>query len=645
MSYQKIPSERYENLGGINENASKYLTGLMEFLNLVNFDFSTPGALTKRPGSTQYAASGTSGTINAMEELRRLNGASKVVFSTPTGIFGLQLGSTPLPLTPTFIASRPADMEMFVDWLWIAGGIGLGEAGAVKYDGATLFAMGLPTPGKDLGLLGASVHGQSTGYFLATEYVFGFVNSRGYRGPVGVNRSVNQVSVGGVSSITIVFGPGDRLGSTAYTRAQMTGIFGATAIAVYRREASTFAGLQGLPFYRLMEIPIGASHFTDTLGGVSLGAIDRAGPNPVFVLESEVRKSNTWVADLADPSGSGGSYIVGSTLPRLAPGMMEIHQNSMFYAGYTLAPSNIYFSAIGDPETVEPDYNFEVRTNDGDTVRGMKSFGSQLLVFKENSFHKVVGDNPDNYELVEISAEYGGLNNKCAVVFRGRCFFLDPKGIVAYDGSAPRIVSKRMEATFRRMNLAAARNTACAAHYDFRNQVWFSIPVDGSTTNNLIVVYDYEADAWTKYEGIQAAALLRAEAGLNTKTILFGNYSGMVHYMGPSFLSDNGTAFTLIAQPGFMQPQGRSVEALFRRLWMDVEPLTGGQTGLINVQLLSDMSNTGITTMSVYQNAFQSRLDFGIQAKAIGFIFSHRSASFGCQINGWAVAHRWLRAL
>lgn len=634
MGYNKIPTEHYQNLGGMNQKVSKYLTGIMEFLNLVNFDLSTPGAITKRDGSTQYAFSGGTQAITSLGEYNALNGASKIMFTTNNGIFSLNKGSTPISLMPTFVSGNVVDMQMFVNWMWITG-----ASGPVRFNGNSAYAVGLPSPGGQGLAHGFSTVGQSTGFFITTQYAIGLVNSRGYRSPPIRSRNVSGSAVGGLSTITLGFTPGDRLGHTAFTRADYTALFGATCFAAYRR--STTGGstlLQGQPFFHVQDFSIGASFWTDTFGDTNLAA------GEIFFSEAEVNGVlNPWVPSPTDSAGDG--FITsGTTMPLFSPRMLEIHQNSMFYSGYTLFPSSVWFSEVGDPETVQADYSMEVRTNDGDIVRCMKSLGSQLLVFKENSFHKVVGDNPENYELIEISTEYGCISNKAAVTSNGKCYFIDPKGVVEYNGAGHEVVSKRVESVFRRMNLSAARDNACAVHYDFKEQLWFCFPVDGAGYNNIAVVYDYGVDAWYTYNGFFPSSLLRAEGGLNTKAVFMGDYSGMVHYFSPSFYSDNGNAFTLIAQPGFMQPQGKSVEALFRKLWVDSD-VVSGPTGRIEVQLLSNMSSTGITTMSVYQNQFQSRLEFGVQAKAFGVIFTHSHASLPCRINGWAVAHRWLRDL
>lgn len=609
---EKIPTSHYENLGGMNEKTSKYVTGMMEFLQLINYDLNTPGAISKRPGSTQFLFAGTSGAITNMYEFQRLNGFSQVIASANTGIYAVTAGRTLSPLMTGFSNGSYCDMQTFTDWMWAANGQTF-----LKYNGSYIQPFGVPINGV---FVGASGPGASSGYFLAPRYLLGYVNSRGFYSQV--NRSVgmllfDRIASGGASRITF---------DMTLTAAGISA--GVSYFALYRNDdfsaqgaVSYFPGniqynRSGV-FYLAALIPAAATLYTDTGGNSSL-----------------VNQTITADLEFYFPS-----YLdeAGATIPRV-PTFMEIHQNSMFLAGISATPSTLWFSELANPEKIQPDYNFEVRTNDGDKIRALKSLGSQLVVFKENSFHKVVGDNPTNYELVEISTEYGALSDRAVATVDGTAYFIDPKGIVKYDGSSWKIISDRMEQTFRRMNLSSARNNCLAAHYSFRNQIWFMFPIDSATQNNVAVIYDYKADAWFKFEGFNASSLVQMEAGLGTKSLFYGGYSGMISHFSPSFLSDNGTAFSLIAQPRFDQPQGRNNTALFRRLWLDSDPVSG-LTGTIDVTILKNMSNTGITTMSIYQSQFQSRLEFGVAAKAIGFIFSHRHASLPCTINGWVVGH------
>src|SRR6185503_7868806 len=89
------------------------------------------------------------------------------------------------------------------------------------------------------------------------------------------------------------------------------------------------------------------------------------------------------------------------------PKYLEINQNYTFVAGFSNTPSTVWFSELGQPEFYNPDNFFEVRTNDGDKIFGMKSFNNQLVIGKEHSFSKLIGNSPDNFSLVDLSEDFG----------------------------------------------------------------------------------------------------------------------------------------------------------------------------------------------------------------------------------------------
>ena len=72
MSNPKLKSENYQNFGGINSKASPYLTSPIEFLDIINFDFQTPGSLCERWGSTQYIGQTFAGKISSLTEYVKL---------------------------------------------------------------------------------------------------------------------------------------------------------------------------------------------------------------------------------------------------------------------------------------------------------------------------------------------------------------------------------------------------------------------------------------------------------------------------------------------------------------------------------------------------------------------------------------------
>jgi hypothetical protein len=196
------------------------------------------------------------------------------------------------------------------------------------------------------------------------------------------------------------------------------------------------------------------------------------------------------------------------------------------------------------------------------------------------------------------------------------------------------------------MNINAAIENACGVHHIYRNQIWFAFPVDNSTVNNITVVYDYLVNGWTFFDGFSPSSFGFIKQGLNKESVWRGDYSGLVHYFGESFYSDSSQGITCMVQTRYENVGGENQTTLWRRLFLDVSPQSSGITVVINGQIFTNYnSNTASVqgTFAIYQNAFQTRTEMGVQGKAISAEMSFFSASLPLLINGYAWANRGLR--
>lgn len=326
------------------------------------------------------------------------------------------------------------------------------------------------------------------------------------------------------------------------------------------------------------------------------------------------------------------------------PSIVDTYLNRLMLAGFSATPSVVWFSDAGEPEGYEPDFNFEVRTNDGDAITAMKSYQTRFLIFKLKSFHLMIGDDPSNFDVVQVSDQFGCVNKKCVVVGGENdemVFFLDPKGMVVWNGASPQMVSRKIQPTFDTMNLAAAKTQACMVHDKIRNQIICAIPVNGSSTNNLMVVYDYLANAWTKYSGVFPSVLAAAFGYNNQKYALYGDYLGRVNYFGPSFLSDNGVGFSTYIKPGFNHDMGDSIQKQFRRLYLNVD--VPSSTMVFGVNFFQDYGSSVVLGTTMILSQFQNRIDFGISAKSVTFEMSNLQTSQRLRIHGFTIESRLQR--
>lgn len=585
MAYDKLKTEVYEMLGGMNTKVSAYANTPIEFRDLTNLNFYVPGALSKRPGNTLYGGATISGAIVSGTEFTRLSGASYLIVSANTNLYSV----TPSAFTviKTGLTNGAIfDYSTFVDRLFCGNG-----SQFFKFDGSNTYNFSLPAPPSFTAAEAAG--GSLSPGVTATFYVtYAYVNQRGYFGPAASGVTVTISGTAGGNSITY----------SGLTLSSQTTGYGVTAIALYRSGA---------------------------------GALDPA--FTTFAISSATNATDTGFA-LTNDLTSDGIFFT------LAPKYLEIYNNQLFMCGFTGSlASTAYWSEIGEPEQVNPEYFAEFRTNDGDILTGMKAYFGSLVFTKFKSVHTLTGDNPTNFSLQEVSEQFGCISNRSMVEYKNYLVWLDRVGIIRYTGANIEVFSNKMEPVFRSMNYQAAINKATAIHYRKYNEIWWAIPCHGATMNNTIVAYDYLSDAWTKYEGVEPSFLMVAEGAVGEPSPFFGGYTGTLFYFGSSLMSDYGKGgMTCSFKSAYHSPLGQTKESQFRQFYLNTTPILG-VTANITVNLYKNFGESIQVTRQMSQSPFQNRIDFGIPARSLSAEVFHFSATLPFQINGYAIASRFQR--
>lgn len=152
--------------------------------------------------------------------------------------------------------------------------------------------------------------------------------------------------------------------------------------------------------------------------------------------------------------------------------------------------------------------NFRVNQGSEDKLVALWKFdASTILCFKESSVYAVrnIYGNMADIFLDEITRGYGLKSAKAVVTVGKDVWFLsDQRGVVSLAVSesgkmqgldAP--VSEPIQSLIDRINWPYAHNSAAAWH---NNKYYLATCIDGSTTNNAILVYDFRNQAWSGYD-------------------------------------------------------------------------------------------------------------------------------------------------
>lgn len=699
-----MKSENYTNFGGINVKSDTYSTGPMEFLDIINMDFQSPGALTQRAGSTQYVSQNFSAPITGLFEYSRLNGASYVVVGASGALWagattgqsqGISLinqsatftalayftniSTTPINGTPITVAeglyyqgnanllvnaaqggfvlegttfcvnskafsSNNFSFAVFQDYLFVADGNVF-----LKYNGSTVSPVGLPPATQGFGITSSWTSSATTvvGIGVGTSTVLGFyasyVNRRGFEGPIWPLGTIDYGNLNAASFISF----GGTYAVIQYginTPSQWDiasiNLYGIAGQSIAISHQYGTANFWNLPYTFVSNTPASGS----TVTYVNAGAPAGTGQTTLFGnLGNFPTNPGYQPLGLTLVSGTGATtgIVTEIDIVNYAPQFIDVYKNQLFLAGFSSTPSTVWFSDIGEPEGYLPDSNFEVRTNDGDVITCIKSYSTRFYIFKKNSFHVLYGDNPLNFNLVEASLVYGCLNNRCAVIYNDVLAFLDRKGVVLFNGASPTMLSDKMQPIFDSMNYNVALQTACMAHDKLRNQILVAIPINGATQNNVTLVYDYLVGAWTKQDGYNPTLFATIQGRNSTKNLFYGTSNGLVNWFGSSFLSDNGAGFTAYFKSRFLHDVGESYQKQFRRLYLNIDPPSATLTFKVN--FFQDFGASIVKGVTVNASQFQTRIDYGISAKSIAFEFSSLQTNSVLKLHGFTIESRLQR--
>jgi len=635
MARQKVSKTNYAINKGVNQKTSKYTLSDAQVTELYNMDFYNPNALTKRPGQTQIISQNFSGAINSLFEFQKLGGQSYLLVGTNTNVYAKSATGIS-SIASGYTNNQPFDFLAFTDKAFFTNGQTF-----LTWSGFSLYQYSLASPNMTLILESSGVSnavamfGIPAGAENILIFRYTYTRTDGFESPHSGDKIAFRLSSNfGLSRIVF----------TNFTVTNLINIPpNAQFVNFYLAHSGSVLGLGGAsygnvfasdPTFNISFIPnVPAAAFRQ----VATFNIS-AGPDIILWAQGVTGPNINTLATTGKPLPDYDFSFSSQFTPRF----IEINQNRLFMAGFSNAPSIVYFSEIGEPELVQPESFFEVRTDDGDRITAIYSFIDELIIFKTKSFAKLVGDSADNYALAELSSEFGCVSNKAVIEYNNTLLFLDEKGVVQYNGANWELISYPVEPVFRRMNVTAALDKAVAVHYNIRNQIWFSFPIDGATENNFTVVYDYLLQAWTFFDGFSVGAHTMAKQELSAQTLWRGDYSGNVFHFSPSFYADNGSGFTCKIKTKFDSPDGANMQNMFRRLFLDVNTVSG-VTGTIDVKVLADYSDTTRATFAIYQNQFQTRRDFGVQGKAIAFEMAHNNPSLPFDLYGFTVQRRFIR--
>jgi hypothetical protein len=640
MPEEKEKLEEYQATGGIDLKSSRYVTPDNSFLKISNLDFRTIGALSTTPGTTQYQVPGSTAPITGIVDYWSLGYTAglrsqtyAIVATTDYGAYNVTGLTYSRIFTGTFIGSTgPVAPYVFSrnQYLFGTNGYdfftyGVGGTQALQY--------GLPKPGylNAPGLVLAGASGQTEAIFFYQAYV----RNDGLIGPV-VGFTLPQGSLRyNLTMGNILPAYGETLGSFGISGIQLWVQYGSNAplglsgLLAPGAGYSLVAGSTGNSFVNFnYNFPFDPEEYFGTF---------------YYGLQEKADNGAFGIQDAG--YGAASPYYAAPVLPLAfpnAPSTIEFYFNQLVVGGFVQAPDTVWFSNVGQLEKHDFTNSFDVGAGDGDIVTCIKSYLTNLVIFKTGSVYLAQGvDLQDDVTVSVITNNYGCISPRGACVWNQNLWFLDSNGIASFNGANTEVISKKVDEYFQRMNVVAAKTQAIMLHVKERNEVWCAIPIDGADYNNLLVIYDYQSGGWRTRTLDKATSINNLTQGVNKQYTYQGSYSGILSIYGPSFVRDLGTAFTSTLQTRFHAPLGHSVECQWRRLYLDCT-IPEGTTQVYGINFYRNQGNSPVLSTTMVLSDFQNRLEIGIPGRSLSFELIYNGGDF-LQFNGYTLEYRLQR--
>lgn len=153
-----------------------------------------------------------------------------------------------------------------------------------------------------------------------------------------------------------------------------------------------------------------------------------------------------------------------------------------------------------DPDTPEQNAgDLKQPSWDGDSFHSMAQFGSYLIAFKRNRVWRILGADPGEYTCTE---QYGGGTEypRTIAIAKTYVYMLSDRGILAYNGETVAPFNQEYcTKVWERMNKDALSEAyGCM----FQDRYYLALPLDGSSVNNAVLIYNTLDGTFLLREGI-----------------------------------------------------------------------------------------------------------------------------------------------
>lgn len=223
-----------------------------------------------------------------------------------------------------------------------------------------------------------------------------------------------------------------------------------------------------------------------------------------------------------------------------------------------------------------------VEQNNGQNIVALRSFArNELLIWKERSMFKYIGESSANFMLVQIDSSVGCISKKSIQVYRastvgGVAIWADITGIYVYDGNIPKKISSLIQPLWDTINRNRTKWMVSTIDND-NGQYWLSFTTGSLAYNNVTLCVDM-LHPWTDEDGLHFPIYVWDIPGQaynseittdNTQRLVMGGYNnGKKYVLSTVYESDNGAAITSYVTTPLITAGAVSKDKCLRRIYI-----------------------------------------------------------------------------
>ncbi len=177
---------------------------------------------------------------------------------------------------------------------------------------------------------------------------------------------------------------------------------------------------------------------------------------------------------------------------------MDLYYNRLLSAGDPEHPSRLYWSQPpGDTRSIE-DWSMddasemtggghtEVGNTSSDPIVALVALSNQLLIFKEASVWRLIGDRPSNYQITRVNKDMEATSNSAIIANGDVPYWLTGAGMYYHDGQSAHLspVARQIQKLLETVDLTNCKSC------ENRDRLYFSCRAGTGTEDDTLIVYD-----------------------------------------------------------------------------------------------------------------------------------------------------------